>query len=460
MNVLKEYRPLYETNFFQIDCFGGRAGARSYSITQFALHEMLYNSNFRGFFVRQVHSTIYASMWADFKDRIAEYEEMHDVDLSDFIEVSDNKNGENYARNKLTGASLNTKGFSVSNNANTASLKSLAGATHLFIDEAEEIEEDDFRKLKLSFRKKGVKIQILRAFNPPYSGHWIWSDYNLVKITERELLEMTIKASDLPRGQVEKIVKSNTKTYYKAVLKADLKSKGYSFIQTNFTNNYSNLNVSVFEEYDKLLIEDFHYYCVHILGLIPNEQVDVVYVDYNKQDHHSDREIKPGDILHIGMDFNITKMSAITHVVDAGVEIAVDELTEVYDTPTMVDLIKQRYEGHKLIIYPDASGQNRKTSGSSDVDILRKAGLRVRVRSANPPVRDRINALNTKFRKKKYLVNYRKCPDYSEALEKLKYKNGQPDKKSGYDHLCDAGGYYAYDSVGNIIKPRTSNVFN
>ena len=49
----------------------------------------------------------------------------------------------------------------------------------------------------------------------------------MVKITERELLEMTLKASDLSRNQIESIVKSNTKTYYKAELKNGLEKKGY-----------------------------------------------------------------------------------------------------------------------------------------------------------------------------------------------------------------------------------------
>lgn len=459
MNVLEEYRPLYDSDFFQVDCFGGRAGARSYSITQFSLYQILYNQNFRGFYVRQVHSTIYASMWADFKDRVKEYEEMHGVDLSNIIEVSDNKNGENYARNKKTGASISTKGFSVSNKKNTASLKSLAGATHLFIDEAEETDLDDFRKLKLSFRKKDIKIQILRAFNPPFRGHWIWNDYNLKKVEDSELLSLVLNASSVDPNKIKKLVKTNNKTYYRAELKEGLKEKGYLSISTNFTHNYRNLNESVFDEYDKILLDDFHYYCVHILGLIPNEQGDLVYNDYSRDGNNSFREIKPNDVLHIGMDFNITQMSAVVHVVDAGIEIAVDELTEVYDTNTMADLILQTYPGYKIVVYPDASGQNRKTSGSSDVDILRKKGLKVRARSANPPVRDRINAVNTKFRKKTYLVNYSKCPSYSEALEKLKYKNGEPDKKSGFDHVTDAGGYYAYDSVGGRIKKRSSNVF-
>jgi len=40
---------------------------------------------------------------------------------------------------------------------------------------------------------------------------------------------------------------------------------------------------------------------------------------------------------------------------------------------------------------------------------------------------------------------------YCEALKKLKYKNGEPDKSSGFDHVTDAGGYYI-SKKGKTVK--------
>jgi len=54
-----------------------------------------------------------------------------------------------------------------------------------------------------------------------------------------------------------------------------------------------------------------------------------------------------------------------------------------------------------MVIYPDASGKNRKTSGKSDIDLLRNSGFTVRHQSSNPPVRDRVNAMNSAFKKPK-----------------------------------------------------------
>ena len=137
MKVLEEFSSLFGAIYYYIiDLFGGRAGARSYHLTLHALHELLYNEQFRGFFLREVHSTIYSSLWQDFKDRFEEYEEQHGP--HPHIQLSDNKNGTNYAINTITGATITTKGFKASSGSQTANLKSLAGATHLFLEEAEE----------------------------------------------------------------------------------------------------------------------------------------------------------------------------------------------------------------------------------------------------------------------------------------------------------------------------------
>jgi hypothetical protein len=173
-----------------------------------------------------------------------------------------------------------------------------------------------------------------------------------------------------------------------------------------------------------------------------------VYHRFNRMTNHSNRIIEKDDILHIGMDFNITKMNAVIHVIDGAIKIAVDEITDAYDTPEMAELIKKRYPEHKIVIYPDASGDNRNSSGKSDIDILKKAGFLVRKLNKNPFVKDRVNSMNMAFSDSKsnkyYYINTNKCPVYTEALERQTYKNGEPDKKSGFDHITEAAGYFIY----------------
>ena len=173
-----------------------------------------------------------------------------------------------------------------------------------------------------------------------------------------------------------------------------------------------------------------------------------VYHHFDRTANHSTRTVQPNDVLHTGMDFNVTKMNAVIHVIDGTTKTAVDEIVNAYDTAEVAGLLKTRYPNHRIVIYPDASGDNRKSSGKSDIDILKAAGFVVRKLSRNPFVKDRVNATNIALRDTKgnrtYMVNTNNCPTYTEALERQTYKNGEPDKTSGFDHITEAGGYFIY----------------
>ena len=182
----------------------------------------------------------------------------------------------------------------------------------------------------------------------------------------------------------------------------------------------------------------------YLHGEFVNLTAGSVYKDYNRKECHTNREIQPNEKLHIGLDFNITKMAAVVHVIENGKYYAVDELVNVYDTETMIRLIKDKYSGHYISIYPDASGRSRNSSGKSDIQLLMEAGFNINAPGKNPFIRDRVNAVNGAFRNKQYFVNVFQCPEYAAALEQIAYKNGEPDKTSGLDHVCDAGGYFIY----------------
>lgn len=190
----------------------------------------------------------------------------------------------------------------------------------------------------------------------------------------------------------------------------------------------------------------------YLNGEFVNLTSGTVYHRFDRKKHHSDRTVQANDVLHIGMDFNVTKMNAVVHVVyeknSVRIKTAVDEIVNAYDTSEMIGLIKEKYHGYKIIIYPDASGDNRKSSGRSDIELLKAAGFVVRKLSKNPFVKDRVNAVNLAFLDSNGNINYYcntdQCPVYTEALEKQTYKNGEPDKSSGFDHITEAGGYFVY----------------
>jgi PBSX family phage terminase large subunit len=179
-------------------------------------------------------------------------------------------------------------------------------------------------------------------------------------------------------------------------------------------------------------------------GEFVNLTAGSVYAQFDRNLNASTETIIDKEPLHIGLDFNVTKMAAVIHVLRNDEPHAIDELTGVFDTPAMIQLIKSKYEGHKIFIYPDASGNNRKSQNASesDISLLRQAGFIIMVNPANPAVKDRVLAMNKLISERKYMVNPDACPELVEALERQAYdKNGEPDKASGFDHVLDATGY-------------------
>ena len=185
----------------------------------------------------------------------------------------------------------------------------------------------------------------------------------------------------------------------------------------------------------------------YLNGQFVNMTSGTVYYSYDRNEHNSNETIQPMETLYIGMDFNAYNMAATIYVKRNGGKEwhAVDELHGVRDTADIIDIINERWghEGHRIIVYPDATGASKKTSAAtSDIAQLRAAGYIVRARKVNPKVKDRVAATNKAFEDRKVLVNFRKCTQVAACFEQQAYdKNGEPDKKSGNDHQNDASTY-------------------
>lgn len=183
-------------------------------------------------------------------------------------------------------------------------------------------------------------------------------------------------------------------------------------------------------------------------GEFVNLTAGSVYAEFDRNLNDTRETIQPNDPLHIGMDFNVSHMAAVVFVLRDGEPHAVEELTGVFDTPAMIGLIKKRYPGHQIMVYPDASGQSRKSNNASvsDLSLLQSAGFLVRSNPTNPAVKDRVLSMNAMIHcsgTRRLRVNVDGCPALVEGLEKQAYdKNGEPDKTSGLDHVIDACGYH------------------
>jgi phage terminase large subunit len=193
-------------------------------------------------------------------------------------------------------------------------------------------------------------------------------------------------------------------------------------------------------------------------GNFVNLNAGSVYHEFDRNLNSSIEVINSDDVLHVGLDFNVSNMSAVIHVLRGDSVHVVNELTGVFDTPTMARLLKEKYPSHRILIYPDASGNARKSNNASESDhsILRSYGLQVLVNSRNPFIKDRVLSVNAMIHNlgaRRYFVNAQYCPTLVESLEKQCYaKTGEPDKAGGFDHVVDATGYfiaYRYPLVNN-----------
>ena len=155
------------------------------------------------------------------------------------------------------------------------------------------------------------------------------------------------------------------------------------------------------------------------------------------------------DVVYIGMDFNIDPMSAVIAVREGDKLYVIDEIRLFSsNTQEAVAEIKSRYNRSKIFVYPDPAGHQRKSSasGATDITILSNAGFVVKAPRHHTPVRDRINAVNSRLCSSsgiRQLYIDPKCKYTIEGLERQTYKEGssQPDKDGGYDHMNDALGY-------------------
>ena len=89
--------------------------------------------------------------------------------------------------NKRSGGRIMFRGIKTSSGNQTAKLKSIHGITTFVCDEAEEwTNEQDYDKIMLSIRQKGIQNRIIIIMNPTDSNHFIYKKYieNTHKLVE------------------------------------------------------------------------------------------------------------------------------------------------------------------------------------------------------------------------------------------------------------------------------------
>ena len=187
----------------------------------------------------------------------------------------------------------------------------------------------------------------------------------------------------------------------------------------------------------------------YLEGQFVNLNTGQVYDRFSRTKHVIDQFSSGNDPVHVGVDFNVGNMSAVVGVKAADRLIIIDEISGCHDTDALAQEIQRRYPNRRLYAYPDASGGNRSTNASkTDIQILESYGLSNQSGASNPPVRDRVAAVQAVLENGKGEVRLQitsNCQRLIECLELQSFtEKGDPDKDAGHDHMNDALGYMVW----------------
>lgn len=167
------YLPLYKDKKHPIILItGGRGSGKSYGASTF-INDLTFEYSKK---YRKAHGILFTRYT------------MVSANISIIPEVVDKINTDGLGRyfkqtktdivNRMTGSKIMFRGINTSSGNQTAKLKSIAGVTTFVVDEGEEFTNyDDFEKIYLSMRQKGLQIRAIIIMNPSDSNHWVYNKY-------------------------------------------------------------------------------------------------------------------------------------------------------------------------------------------------------------------------------------------------------------------------------------------
>ena len=317
----------------------------------------------------------------------------------------------------------------------------------------------NYNKTNFLFECDGIGDIICRSFNNPEGI----VGFQLSSAHVDELDTIPIKKAEIAWNKIVARTRQDNSLGYNPVY-VYTTPEGLKFAyQTWVKNQGENPNYSIIRAKsteNKFLPHDY----VDTLRETYSEELVKAYIDGefcnlggNRAYYAFDEELNKSDftlvdadrnLIRVGMDFNIGKMAAVAGIYRDNKLDIFDEIHNAYDTRDMIYKIKEKW-GTNIVIYPDASGDNRSTNSSeTDIQMLKKE-FQVKVHNSNPFVRDRVNVVNSSFSNAKgdrLIRVHPRCENFIEALnnQKIDDKTGQPDKTEGFDHITDAGGYLIF----------------
>lgn len=326
--------------------------------------------------------------------------------------------------NKMTGARIMFRGIHTSSGNQTAKLKSIHGITTLVVDEAEEwTSEEEFDKIVLSIRKKGIKNRVIIIMNPADSNHFIYKKY---------------------------IEKTHKIVYYDGVPVQISTHPNVCHIHVNYQTNALNLSPDFIREVEALKLSDPEKYAHVIMGRWSDVAEGAVFKNWGIVDEFPEYAEKQA----ISVDWGYTNDStAILRCGVVGNRLYAEE--KCYKTHlTSAELIKELKAAgatgeNGLFVYADSADPRL-------IDEIALAGIIIY------PVQKGAGSILagiTKMQSMEMFVTKDSTNLQSELRNYVweKDKDGnyinQPIDK--YNHAIDSWRYYCLGKIlGKVMKPR------
>lgn len=409
----ENYHPLYEDKEkFIILITGGHGSGKSFNASTF-IERLTFEMTEAEKIVHQILYTRYTMVSAGMS---IIPEMMEKIDLDGTTKYF--KTTKTDIVNKMTKSRIMFRGIKTSSGNQTAKLKSIQGITTFVCDEAEEwTNEEEFDKIMLSIRKKGIQNRIIIIMNPCDSNHFIYQKY----------IEKTHKLVEIDGVQVQISTHPNV-----------------LHIHTTYFDNLENLSPEFLKEVGDMKVNNPEKYAHVVIGQWADVAEGAVFKKWGIVKEFP-RECKK---VGIGQDFGFTNdPSAAVRCGIIDNRLYVDEL--FYETDMLSSAIANRLKPFSMKVFADSQDprliQEIKNRGVNIYPVDKfpgsiKAGID-KIKDMEFFVTERSYNLITELRK--YVWDKDKDGNYiNEPVDE-------------YNHLMDAIRYYVLGCLlGRILKPK------
>ena len=415
------YNPLFlDESKMIILITGGRGSGKSYAAGTF-IERLSFEYNREMRIAHQILFTRY-TMVAAGMSVIPEFEEKIEMDgTRDFFRKTKTD-----VVNKMTGSRVMFRGILTSSGNQTAKLKSIKGLTTFVCDEAEEwTSYDDFEKIMLSIRTKGLQNRIIIIMNPADTNHFVYQHF--IKDTHKlvEYDGVPVQISTHPN-----------------VL----------HIHTSYLDNLGHLSEQFLNAAKEMKLNDPDRYAHVFMGRWDDVAEGAIFKNWGIVDEFPSYCKK----IARACDFGYT--NDVTAIVRCGVienRLYVDELcykTHMKTSDLIEEFRREEKEGYDEFVYAE----------SADPRLLDEIGLGgVVIYSVDKGPGSIMAGINHLLSMEIFVT--KRSVHIQEELRKYVWardKDGNylnlPDPNTGFDHACDAFRYYCLAVLlGKVKKPST-----